>query len=133
MLVAGERTIRTTKLLAKSTGPSDTVSPAAAASPTTEQPAAANPAVETPLPAVQEPLTEGLQPGTSPLLFRGEQSLEEPEGGLLEDQTLEGLDVPPEPSPGFEQRYRPVSQPAASPIPSMFPGRSLKTLSANIK
>ena len=116
----------TTKLLAESTGPSATISPAEVALPATEQP---NPAAGTPSPAADEPLTGGLQPGTSPLLFAGGKVLQEPEGGLLEDQTMDGLDIPPEPSPGFEQRYKPGSQSVASPVPSMFPGEDLMILS----
>ena len=120
MLSLGERTILTTKLLAESTGPSETISPAEAVAPAKEQPI---PAAEAPLPAAEEPPTGGLQPGTSPLLFAGGKALEEPEGGLLEDQTMDGLEVPPEPTPGFEQRYRPSSQPVASPLRTMFPGK----------
>ncbi len=118
----------TTKLLADSTGPSDTISPVEAALPAAEQSLAADPAAETPLPAVEETPTRGLQHDTSPMIFAGDKFLQEPEGGLLEDQTMEGLEIPPEPSPGFEQRYKPSSQPVPSPVPSMFPGEVGLTL-----
>lgn len=45
-------------------------------------------------------------------------------GGLLEDETIDGLELPPEPSAGWEERYKSgkrIDQP--SPTPSIFPGR----------
>ena len=55
----------------------------------------------------------------SPLL-----TIKEGSGGLLEDETIDGLDLPPEPGADWEERYKAskrVDQP--SPIPSIFPGR----------
>ena len=72
----------TTKLLADSTGPSDTISPVEAALPAAEQSLAADPAAEDPLPAVEETPTGGLQHDTSPMIFAGDKFLQEPEGVL---------------------------------------------------
>ena len=42
---------------------------------------------------------------------------------MLGDISLEGLEVPPEPSEGFEERFRAANAAAlATPVPSIFPG-----------
>jgi len=60
----------------------------------------------------------------------GGQGVESPAGmdlgpipEMLGDISMEGLEEPPEPSEGFEERYRASNPPAqATPVPSIFPG-----------
>ncbi len=42
---------------------------------------------------------------------------------MLGDISMDGLEVPPEPSEGFEERFRAANAAAlATPVPSIFPG-----------
>ena len=45
---------------------------------------------------------------------------------MLGDISMDGLEVPPEPSEGFEERFRAANAAAlATPVPSIFPGALL--------
>jgi hypothetical protein len=113
----------TTKLLADSTGDS---SLPAAASPAGAQEARRSHVWGHQTAEVEVPAEQRVRRVDSP---KGMDLGDNPE--MLGDMSMDGLEVPPEPSAGFEDRYRAANPPVhASPVPSIFPGGCLgsKTL-----
>lgn len=109
---AGDKTLATTRLLADSTDNSPAAFSPVAEAPRVEETAPQEPGSDanaTPK-GPREDSTMALDLGDSPL--------------MLEDVSTDGLQIPPEPANGWEDRYKVASaidnQPA--PTPSMFPG-----------
>lgn len=126
----------TSRLLAETTGPSeadspDDVTPEAQQAPSslpayTASPSMAGAVKQTPAKQTPTKLVPFSGAQESPAdRFRQLGQADGLEGGMLEDETMDGLEVPPDPSPGWQEQYRAAETPALespNPTPSMFPG-----------